>query len=157
MGTKLNNGNFLVSVDNGYYVFEPTLNLYIYEKRNIFSDFDIRYCNLVQFSEEDGGYILFRFKNSQYILSPDGNLLLSNYDISLVNNYWNDYSYTYYSIVPYNHINDTYYYYMIYFNDYNQLYFKKYSFHSKNNSIIEEYYYLNNNLDDNYQYFVTCK
>ena len=141
--TRLNNGNFLVFGENGNYLFNQTFNLL--NNGNIICDYES--CNLAHFSEEDGGYIILRSNDYQYILSPDGEKLCQYKSFS-------DISYYYYSIVPYNHINDIYYYYIIhYYNNY-QLYFRKYSFHSKNNSIKEEeFYYLYNIYINGY---ITC-
>ena len=105
--TRLNNGNFLVFTSEGKYTMDPAFNLY--NKTNDISCNNY-HENLAHFSEEDGGYILFISNSYHHILSPYGELLIKcSFDLPNSNYYYYDFS-----VIPYNHVNDLYYYYLIY-------------------------------------------
>ena len=73
--TRLNNGNFLVISSDGIYTLDPAFNLY--NKTNEIINTHQKE-DLVHFSEEDGGYILFISGRNHYVFSPYGELVIGN-------------------------------------------------------------------------------
>ena len=142
----LNNGNFLVVTCGYIFILDPSFKKINRTNINYISDCYNDESSLAYFSEEEGGYIILMLGRSshQYIISPEGQLLCNNSIPCCHSNY----------IIPYNHVNDTYNYYLMY-PDNEYLYFIKYTYYLHNNSISEQFNY-NYNLTDEIK-SITCK
>ena len=128
--TRLNNGNFLVFSDNGAFIFDPT---FTNSSQISGINYTSNYFNLAHFSEKDGGYILFITSKYHYILFSNGTLFNV---ISSPLNYGSCFRY---SVIPYNHYNESYYYFVLflylYENHYYYYHFQKYVFFISNKTI----------------------
>ena len=107
------------------------------------------YVALKQFPKEDGRYTIYISKTKHYIYDTYGNSLLKK---SISNSLYN----RFYSIVPYSHLSNEFYYYVIYFNNATQIKFTKYSYYLtenefKNNS------FNSNNILGNEKNLITCQ
>ena len=113
--TRLNNGNFLIFTSQRTFIYDPTYHYITFSASIIYNrDED----NIAHFSEEDNnGYIIFTSSFNLYIYFSDGtsytsishNLVLKYYD---------------YSVVPYKHFNDSYFFHIYYnINNYNKICF----------------------------------
>ena len=136
----LNKGNFLVATCGFIYILDPSLKQINRTSINSPSDC-YSYTNiLAYFSEEEGGYVILILSGSkkqiQYIISPEGQLLHTNI-VPCCHHYY---------IIPYNHMNDSYNYYLMY-PDNENLCFIKYTYYLGNNSISKQFDY-NYNLTD---------
>ena len=151
---RLNNGNFLVISDNGLFIFDPTFTNSTKINGVNYTD-DISF-NLAHFSEEDGGYILFITEKYNYVLFPNGTLFNA-----ISSHFFYEFLYfDQYSVIPYIHYNDSYYYFVLflndYDNDYNYYYITKYEFFISNKTIqyIPEFLYY---TDYCYNLAISCQ
>ena len=146
--TRLNNGNFLIFTSQGTYIYDPTYHYITFSASIIYNrDED----NIAHFSEEDNnGYIIFTSSFNHYIYFSDGtsytsishNLVLKYYD---------------YSVVPYKHYNDSYFFHIYYNINYNNkicFYFYKYKI-KKQRSI--DQLYAHQYIPDYSYRFITCQ
>ena len=104
---------------------------------------------LKQFSKDDGRYFIIISNNRHSIYDSYGNSLLKK---SISNNLYN----RFYSIVPYSHLSDELYYYIIYFNKETQIKFTKYSYNLTDNKFQNKSFYVNNILG-NEKNLITCQ
>ena len=150
---KLNNGKYIVVSSKSILFLDPSL----INETNVlnissFGNGDIRLIE--QFSNEDDDYIIVMAQKDLYIFSQNENLLNKIENNSFINP---DIKYAYYSIIPYNHIENDYYFYIIYINSqesYN-FYSVKGTFNSLSNLItLSEPF---NFLTDIYSYYFSCK
>ena len=119
---KLDNGNFIIFSCNGQFTLDPTFRI-LYNSSSSVSGPDSN--DLVkQFSKDNGGYILYFSNNKYYILDSYGNCIFNN---SISNSRYHNA----YSVIPYNHIMDELYYYLIYINS-PSIYFNKFSYNYTN-------------------------
>ena len=109
------------------------------------------YDAIKQFSNEDGGYVIYKTENSHQILDSNGDFI---FRASISDQLYNHF----YSLVPYSYLEDKLYYYIIYFNTATQIAFKKYSFNltDENYTNTIEYYYSNNILGNELN-LITCQ
>ena len=132
---RLNNGKYLIICSSAIYFYDSQIQI-IVETKNCASEcfWSTAYS---QFLEEDDGYIVIFQNGYNYILSENGNLL-SN--ISISNDIPINY---YYSIVPYGHSNNEYFYSLIY-TDSQRIFFNDYLFNSESKNITFKKSYLYN-------------
>ena len=130
---RLNNGKYLIICSSAIYFYDSQIEI-IVETKNC--DFECSISTAYsQFLEEDDGYIVIIQNGYNYIFSENGNLL-SN--ISISNNITINY---FYSIVPYGHSNNEYFYSLIY-TDLQRIFFNDYLFNSESKNITLKKSYL---------------
>ena len=124
LSTRLNNGNFMVFSCDGLYTLDPYFNHLTTITQISASNYRE---NIAHFIDEDGGYFLFVSHNHHHFFSPYGEHLVS-YSHSLSRYFYQ------YSVVPYNHIDSNYYYYLIDIES-SDIILRKFVFNSNNNII----------------------
>ena len=141
---RLNNGNYIVVFSKGIYIYDYT---FTYKKevktfisRVLDDDNDSYQTNIAQFLSEDDGYILCLIKNTLYIIDKYGNFIIDADDIpdNFVSNEKN-----FYSIIPYGHLENEYYFYIITKTSKYAIEGRKYIYYSNNKS-----FFLNNTYND---------
>ena len=140
---QLENGNILLISDTYFYIVDPTFSRII-NQTNYCCSYICVNNRIVHFSNEDGGYVLFKGCNYIDIFSKDGYFLLR------LNN---DYHYIS-SFIPYGHEENNSFFYEIYSESSNIIYFKKYAYNSISNNIA---LIKNNLIEINYNYYTTCQ
>ena len=147
---KLEDGNFLILTCYGKYIIDPTFNNSYNFTQDVQGSVTFK-DNLATFSKEDGGYIIYIQNSLHYFLSPNG-IYINEYSISKPNA--SNYHY-FFSIVPFNHLKDEYYYYFIYFYNNYQIKFEKYSY-NLTSKIYQKLYYYKPFVNNKYNY-ISCK
>ena len=115
---KLNNGKYILISSIGIGFLDETLT----EESKIISfddEIETRETIIEQFSSEDGGYIIVFLKNDLYFFSENENLIKKVENITFDHNNEN-----YYSIVPYGHLLDDFYFALIFCNNEKLIYLK---------------------------------
>jgi len=126
---KLDNGNFIIfTCNNHYFILDQTFRNFSYPSVTV-SGSD-SYDIAKQFSKVDGGYIIYVTGNKHYILDSYGKYI-SSYSFSFNRDH------NAYSVIPYNHIRDELYYYLIYITS-PTIYFKEFSNNFTNNIFQEK-------------------
>ena len=97
------------------------------------------FVTIKQFSKDDGSYFLHISKYYHNMYDSYGDLVFEKF---FINNIFNHF----YSLVPYNHLRDELYYYIIYFNNATQMAFTKFSYNLTNDNFQSKYFYVNNIL-----------
>ena len=144
---QLNNGNFLIIIDDHIYIVDPTFTNITYQKAYCcFMCGYERNNKFAQFSKEDGGFIIIRRCDKIYIFSKDGYILQRIYLDLYLRSY----------IIPYGHNINNSFFYNIYSGNDNNIYFQKYAINSISNNInlIEAF-----SIELNYIYnnYITCQ
>ena len=130
---RLNNGNYIVIVSVGIYLYNPDFTSKIEIKafgERVFNQHEDSYpTNIAQFSSEKGGYIICLVKNTIYILSKNGQFLKDLYV-----DYVKFYDLIPYSLIPYD-CSENEYYFAIITKESNIIKCKKYKYNSIDNEI----------------------
>ena len=114
----------MVFTCNGIYTLDPYFNVLNTTNGLSYNNYKE---NIAHFSDEDGGYFLYISDYDHHFFSPYGKYLAS-YSHSLSRYFYQ------YSVVPYNHIDSNYYYYLIYIES-SDIILRKFVFNSNNNII----------------------
>ena len=144
---KLKNGNFIIFSKNGLYNVDPTFQIINHNTEVKMED---NFYNVIKkFAKEDEDYILIITHDNHYILNSNGNIIYINIEITP----WDTYSS---SVIPYNHLKDIFSYYIVHFQDKNQIIITKYSYNSTNNDLqtIDFYFDIIYGSED---MFITCQ
>ena len=144
---KLKNGNFIIFSKNGLYILDPAFQILNHTTEIKMED--NFYSAIKQFTKEDEDYILIITFNNHYILDSYGNILYTNIERTLFDK-WSS------SIIPYNHLKDKFYYYIVHFKNQNQIIFKQYSYNFTNKTLQTKDFYFNNTYG-NEDMFITCQ
>ena len=157
---RLNNGNYIVLSSKGIHIYDSSFNskteVKTFNSRIIDNDGDAYYTNIAQFLSEDDSYIICQMKDTFYIINKYGTYI-TDFRIDYLDTNGGT---NFYSIIPYGHSNNEYYFYIItkIKNDINNniIIARKYKYDSNNNSVelINTYEYINNDSD---QLSITCE
>ena len=104
---RLNNGNYLILSTQGIYLYNEDFNskidLVIFDTSLAESNSEIYSSDIAQFLTEDNGFIICLIKNETYILAKNGTFLSHKTEDFVIKELS-------YSIIPYGHDNNEYYY-----------------------------------------------
>ena len=135
---RLNNGNYLVIITTGIYLYNPTFTSKIevkaFNPRILNTNEDSYPTNIAQFLSEDGGYVICIIKENIYVISKNGKYL-NNISIDYIK-YYDKESYP---IIPLENLGNDYYF-VIITKEGNKIIFRKYKYNSNDNQIS----YINN-------------
>ena len=152
---RLNNGNYIVIIAKGIYIYNPNFSSKIivksFDTRIVDDDGDAYLTNVAQFLSEDDGYIICFIVDRIYLISKNG-ILLTNYTLDYITSE----GFVSYEIIPYGHLENEYYF-MIITKVSNDIKGRKYKYDSINNLITlinDEYSYTNNNAG---QRSISCR
>ena len=124
---KLNNGRYIVISSTGITFLDENLinesNTVLFNHMIYNQEYSFLSTNIEQFPKEDDEYIIVFFKDDQigyfslYLFSSNETLLYTKETIPLIENAYSMYSQQtqYFSIVPYHHSKNEYYFYIIYY------------------------------------------
>ena len=147
---QLENGSFVVFSQSGLYTLDPTFQiLNNYYKEEYMYDLGLNTEEIKQFTKEDESYILIKADLFVCILNSDGNLF------RIYTDYYHNLEKWTYSLIPFNHLRDVFYYYIITSNN-NKIRFTTNSYNSTNNTLESKDFYFNNTYGSMSSY-ITCQ
>ena len=133
---QLKNGSFLVISESGLYTLDQTFQILYYNEEMYLDELDSFNTEIKQFPNEDKSSIFIAIMPNDYIINSDGKIFHTNIvDVDLE-------KYTY-SLIPFNHLKDVFYYIKITTTDNNEIKLTNYSYNSTDKTLKSEDFYFN--------------